>query len=93
MRTSEYMLRKRERERIEEWQGVDEREREVRGEKSVEIGRWNLHTSYDLREDVKHFQRAASFTGRLGGGKKLHNAATKCSKILDDSNGRVVALY
>lgn len=51
-----------------------EREGGELGGKSVEIGRWNLHTSYDLRGDIKRLQwkRAASFTEGWGeGGKKV----------------------
>lgn len=47
---------------------VDERERGKLGkEMSVEIGRWNLHTSYNLREDVcKTFTAEASGQFRQG---------------------------
>lgn len=73
---------------------VDERERGKLGGKcpwKSADGIYIHHTIY-ARMYVKRLQqkRATNFARE---GKKLNNAATKCSKILDDSNGRVVALY
>jgi len=90
--------------RRERIQRERERERGVQRGKSVEIGRWNLHTSCDLRGDVKRLrQKRSGRPRRLAAGqgakKRLNNVATKCplppsrGKIPGDSNGRVVALY
>jgi len=65
------------------WERIQrEREKSRRG-KSVEIGRWNLHTSCDLRGDVKRLrQKRSGRPRRLAAGqgarKRLNNVPTKC---------------